>query len=339
MHLPPALDLPPPTPTRAAAPVPCDLGVLAIPADAPVAISLLGGLTAGPPGTSFQLAPSRDSAVPRWRFQCVDTSSGDPADAAIAELAHVDQRLLFTWLDAATQLDSAPYLCNCVLHIRCGDLTHDLRLRRPEPCAPLRVNLKKPTTTLRAKISTPPDGAQLRFQVIPVKTPWPEHSALNPAAPVPVSGGTVRIVLGDEAEADILALALTPQCRSAFQLTCEATFRVQANAEAQRCSARKMTEVEQWVAQNQTQANALTQHMRAVVVALAASDPARGAREADLRQAEANLAACTTMTQRMQWLSQTRAQVAQGAPIHFRLFYLADGCEVDLLCSDAAVAP
>ncbi|MCU0959246.1 MAG: serine/threonine protein kinase [Pirellulaceae bacterium] len=337
--LPEAIDLPPLELAAATGPAPCELGALAVPEGATLAMTLLGAGTAGPHGTSYQLTPAVDSAAPRWQVQCVRAAGDDPAPVAVAELTRVQQRLMFTWLAAAARVESVQCLGNCVLRISCGTQAHDLRLRRPERCDPLHVNLKRPTATLRAKITAPPDATHLRFQVTSVSAPWPQHCTLNPAEQVPVGSGAVRVVLGDEAEPDILSLELTSQCKAVFQLTCEATFRTQANAEWTPCTAKKLQEAEQWVYQNQTNANTLAQQLRAFLVPLSPNDPVRAVREAELKQAEAQLAECTKMTQRMQWLNQTREQVAQGAPIHFRVFYLADDCEVDLLRSDVAAAP
>jgi hypothetical protein len=50
-----------------------------------------------------------------------------------------------------------------------------------------------------------------------------------------------------------------------------------------------------------------------------------------LKKAEADLAECTKMTRNMASLTEIRAAVASGATIHFRVFFLADECEVDLL--------
>lgn len=339
LDFPAATDLPPRETAAATTPAPYQLGAVAVSEGTTLALTLLGGLTAGPPGTSFELTPCLDPAMPRWQFLCRRTTPDDAAPVTVAELTHVHERLEFTWLVGATQVESVFHLGNCVLRISCGTQTHDLRLRRPERCEPLQVNLKKPTATLRAKITAPPDDARLRFQVLSVSAPWPPLSTLNPAEPVAVGTGTVRVALGDEAEPDILSLTLTPQCRAVFQLTGEATFRLQPNGEFTPCTAKRLQEAEQWVNQNQTTASSLAQQIRALVATLPPSDPAYAVRQAELRQVEAQLAECTKMTQRMQWLNQTREQVGQGAPIHFRVFYMADDCEVDLLRSDAAAAP
>ena len=37
------------------------------------------------------------------------------------------------------------------------------------------------------------------------------------------------------------------------------------------------------------------------------------------------------MTQAMTWLMQTKEAVAKGAAIHYRVFFLADDCEVELV--------
>ena len=54
-------------------------------------------------------------------------------------------------------------------------------------------------------------------------------------------------------------------------------------------------------------------------------------RQAELKKAEADLAEGTKMTQNMASLAEIRAAVASGAAIHFRVFFLADDCEVDLV--------
>ena len=85
------------------------------------------------------------------------------------------------------------------------------------------------------------------------------------------------------------------------------------------------------MAQNQEAANQRAQQIRNVVIGLAATDPLCRPRQAELKKAEADLAECTKMTQNMASLTEIRTAVAAGAAIHFRVFFLADDCEVDLV--------
>jgi hypothetical protein len=64
---------------------------------------------------------------------------------------------------------------------------------------------------------------------------------------------------------------------------------------------------------------------------MAPTDPLFAGRQEQLKKADADLAACTKMTQRMAALAEIRSAVAAGATIQFRVFFLADDCEVALV--------
>jgi serine/threonine protein kinase len=304
-----------------------------------IVVQLLGGPSAGVPAAGFELERGAEREPVRWLVWLVSQEPAGPVRHPVAELRCENGGLSFRWDPAARSRAGAQHVRNCVLRFTHGAHRHDVRLRQPLPVDPLQLNLKRPSVTVRAKLPDPPEMACLRFQVTAINEPWPQSFTLTPPEPVAMSDGRVRIDVGSEAEPDVLTLDLMAGCRAVFQLTCEASFCPVPKAERTPLSVKKLQEAE-WIAnQSQLAANARAQQIRAAVAALPVGDPVRAIRENELRQAEADLAQCSQVTQRMETLTSIREAVAQGARIHFRVFALVEDCEVDILRSDPAAMP
>ncbi|MHB8968965.1 MAG: serine/threonine-protein kinase [Pirellulaceae bacterium] len=337
-ELPTAVDLPS-VEQIASAPAnvePLDLGKLDLSSSAPVKISLLGGQTAGAPGARIEVSETLAAERTGWQFVFVDDKSTGLASRPIAVMRSDAGHLQFQWDAAVAEVDGAAYLSNCVLRLVSGTFQHDLPLRKPLVGKPLEVNLKKQPERIRLKIPAPPDAKLVRFQVTAVDEPFPRSFTLTPPEPIAVDGANVRIGLGEDAESQVLLLDMKPDLKTVFEIECAVTFRLTPTAEPVVWSAKKLQLVGAQVALNQEAANQQAQRLRAMLTGLPPTDPTRAAREAELRQAEATLAECTRMTQAMTWLVQTKEAVAKGAAIHYRVFFLADDCEVELVRTGAA---
>jgi hypothetical protein len=167
--------------------------------------------------------------------------------------------------------------------------------------------------------------------VTAVDEPLPRSFTLTPPEPIAVGGANVRIGLGEDAESQVLLLDLKPDLKTVFEVGCAVSFRLASTAEPVVWSAKKLQLAGAQVASNQDTANQRAQRLRTILIGLAATDPAHAVTEAELRQTETTLAECTKMTQAMMWLVQIKDAVAKGAAIHYRVFFLADDCEVELI--------
>jgi hypothetical protein len=332
--LPTAVDLPPLVP-KAGAPAasePCDLGPIAAPWTDACSVTLLGRTTAGVRGGHFECAPQTNGSDPSWQVSLTDDKSTEPAPRLVATVRLEQDHLRFQWDAAAPQIEGAAQLGNCVLRLESGTQTHDLRLRATLRAEPLQIDLKKQSTAARAKVSTPPDAKQVRFQITGVDNPLPPSYTLSPAEPIAVNNDAkLQMSLGPDAESQVLLLELMPELKTVFQLRCEAYFRVSPIAKPEVLTTKRVAGVELQVAQNQELANQVAQQKRSVVVGTAPTDPLYKARQDELNKADAYLAECTQMTQNMTALAEIRTAVAAGAAIHYRVFFLADDCEVELV--------
>ncbi|MHB8954887.1 MAG: serine/threonine protein kinase [Pirellulaceae bacterium] len=323
-------------PTVIVSAAPLEVGNLDVAAGATVQVALLGGTQAGTRDALFEVAQSVAASTPTWQFLLIEDQPTGPISRPVGELRFESGQLRFVWDAAASAMANAPYLSNCVVRLTSGGFRHDLRLRTPLAGTPLQVTLKKQPETERVKLPVPPDVKQVRFQVVSLSAPLPQAYTLLPPEPIAVDGANVRIALGENAESPVLLFDLKPGLKTVVEVAGEVSFRVQPSADPVIWSAKKLEQVGRIVATNQELANLEAQRRRTIVTGLAATDPKRPAQEALLRQAEASLAECTKMTQAMTWLVQTRDAVAKGAAVHYRVFSLADDCEVDLVRTDVA---
>ena len=174
----------------------------------------------------------------------------------------------------------------------------------------------------------------MRVQITAVDEPLPRSYTLNPVEPIGVtSDAKLQVSLGPDAESQVLLLELTPELKTVFLLKCEAYFRVAPDAKPEVLAPKRVAAVELRVAQNQDLANQVAQQKRGIVTATAPTDPLFKNRQDEMNKADAQLAECTKMTQNMVALAEIRTAVAAGAAIHFRVFFLADDCQVELLRS------
>jgi hypothetical protein len=332
-ELPAAIDLPSLEQDAAAAArsAPLELGKLGPAPSAPVTVALLGGQLAGVRGARFELSEHSQAARTEWPVVYVEDKPDGPAPRPVAVIRSLEGRVQFHWDPGVADIPGAAHLCNCVVRWTSGTFRHDLRLRTPLVGEPLQVNLKKQPDTERIKLPAPPDAKQVRFQVISVDEPLPKTYTLTPSEPIAVDGASVRIALGEDAESQVLLLDLKPRLKTLLDVDCEVSFRLQPTAEPVVCSTKRLELAGRQVASNQDVANQRAQQLRTILMGVAATDPARAAQEAALRQAEATLTECTKMTQAMAWLTQTRDALTKGAAIHFRVYLLVDDCEVELV--------
>jgi hypothetical protein len=310
---------------------PFDLGPLATPWTDAFTVSLLGGATAGARGAHFECSPRPDADHPCWQFSLVEDNPAGSMTRVVATLRSEENHLRFEWDPAVQEIEGAAQLSNCVLRLTSGAHTHDVRLRKPRRAEPLRIDLKKQSAAARAKVPTPPDSKQVRFQITAVTEPLPRSYTISPPEPIAVNDANLQINLGADPESQVLLLELKPELKTVFQLKCETYFRVKPDTEPVVWVLKKLQTAELLVAQNQEAANQRAQQIRNAVIGLAPKDPVMNIRQAELKKAEADLAECTKMTRNMASLTEIRAAVASGAAIHFRVFFLADDCEVDLL--------
>lgn len=320
------------------------IGPVALDSSAPCNLSVHGGSTAGTGEAHFRIVESSGEGSRHWNV--VLATPGSATVELVAQVAILNHQLTVQWLPEAQQTTIASHLVNCVLRLRSGSFHHDLRLRKPVFIHPLLINLKKSVIESELKVVTPPNLAQIRFAITSIEPPLPQDYACAPDHPVTVPRKPEAPVwIGMVGDASALKFQVAPSFRPVpggngfFLLRCTACFQLKADLPAQPITPRALEQAEHAVEVNQLFLNAAAQHIRQTVGRLKRQDPKRQKEMNKLKRAEAELAKAVILTDKFEALQQLRKTLADGALIHYRVFFLADDCEVDLLRSDVAQQP
>ena len=150
------------------------LGALKLPPKAICSMNLKGGDNAISTNAKqkFVLEAANNGTAERdWDIR-IETEGGS-TPVVVAKLAIQNDQLNFQWTDdAAKQLTSAPYLCNCVLTMKAGTGSHQVALRQPVTGAPMKVDLDKPMSA-KFTIAYPPNPKQIVIQLGPPEGKFP----------------------------------------------------------------------------------------------------------------------------------------------------------------------
>lgn len=334
-NLPTAVDIPlPESPVTADAIGSIDLGAVELSAEDPPEFTLLGGAVAGAKGHRVELAAPAGGPTSVWQVHVVELASADTLGKPVARFEWRDGHLWFRWEPLAEQLPAAHHVVNTVLQLTSQGHTHVLRLRTPFRVAPWAVNWKRLGAAQKLRLAAPPDPRQVRFEIVPPAMPPAVQGVTVPAEPIGINGDPVRILLGEEPEEHVMILHLAPELRgSAWRLTCEAFFRLDAAAEPMALSPRNLQKAEQVVVHQQLKANQTAAQWRDVVMKLPAQDPNRQVAQQRLAEAEAELVQHAATLERMLAVQRIYDAFGGEQAIHFRVYQVVDGCRVDLFGS------
>ena len=306
-----------------------DLGPVDLAAGRAPSAVLLGGNHAGLPAARFELESSGEGDPHVWQFKAVAEEPSEGGGHPAAQIRLAEGRLQFQWLASAESSDAQ--LCNCAVRLTSGTDVHEIRLRTPVKADPLSLSNKKRP---RYELDLPPDPKWVRLQINSVTAPLPAAFALEPAEPIEADGDTVTIRLPEDPDERVLLLEIRSTLKGkSLRLDCDAYFQLNEQVESKILNPKNLRSAQNTVVTNQDQANNIVQTLRAQVGRLPEQSPQRKLLEARQAEAEAVLAKCSAESNRMNVLMQLREALAGGAAVNFRLFYLAEDCEVELLRS------
>jgi len=305
----------------------------------PCTLSLLGTSEADASQGYFRITKRGTGEHPDWTVVLQDADSATAV--AIAEIPWAAHEFTIRWAAAAERTARAANLMNCVLRFQSGRFQHDVCLRTPAYIPPLLVNLKKTTTKSESKIIAPPDLERIRVEIRSLEPPLPQDFALEPDHAVPIPRKVeemIRITMQGDASALQLRLApnarLVPGGNGVFGLKCTAYLQLNPAMPAQLMTPKALMNAKHFVVGNQLLRNADAQRIRQAIARLKRQDPSRKKQMNVLKRAEAELERAAQLTGRFETLQKLRTDLADGAAIHFRVFFMVDDRAVDLLRSD-----
>ena len=296
-------------------------------------LSLLGAQHVSNRDVAFVVNVDPNGDALDWGVSLQEQGSSDPS-LPIARFRFIKGQLQFNWEPAATQHVLAQNLANCVLRLEFKSHVSDVRLRRVREIEPMMVDLTRQVIVVKSPLPFAPDDRQVRFEITQLEAPFPNVYNLNPVKPVPIDGTPVIAKIGHaDSEGHVLLLTLKPELRSGFRLECSVAFLVSPKLEPIPMIRQNFETTASWLAQKLNAENLNAQRVRNSMAALRKNDPQRKTLDEKRKRLEAEVARTAAAVERIQALQALRESMIDGAPLHFRLYCLADGVEVDLIRS------
>ncbi len=300
-----------------------------------LSIQLLGGEHAVGRKGRFTLTAAPDRPL-TWEIALDAGAERNGGARRVAELSLAESELTFAWSQVADdQRNAVGALSNCVLRVSLDKHLHDLRLRKPQTVTPLLVTLQRPSVDENWQLPNAPDSRHVYFEVTKLDDPFPSIYNLDPVAPIIVGeDASVLVKVGSEALDDhVLILELQPDLARTFRLNCRSAFQLTPRLEPIALTQKNYEESAKFVSASQTTYNLQAQAQRSRVAKAPRNDPKRNLLEKDLERIERTLKETSLALDHLDVLTQLREAMVKGAAIHFRVYYQADQCEVDLLRS------
>jgi hypothetical protein len=312
------------TPSEAMAPI--ALGPCKVSSKALVIARLKGGETVTRTKNKFELRAVDDRALQDWEIHLL---SGNET-ITIATLGVKDEEIVFQWTPkAANEAAVANLLCNCALELNAGPKQLVVPLRKPVTGPPLALDLNRPNATVRWPIDFLPDTKQVYLEV--QRLDGVEHQRIQPAGGV-AAGSEVTLWAGPAAETLYLALRCDT---SATTRHVEVRGLAQAQIEGvtrglERFNRRDLGNKLQYADQ------------QVAVLALTSRGAQEAEKDAEKRKRmkgsfDQRMGAFATQAEKIRKLLEFTAALAPA--LHFRVYYLADDHQVDLLITQAEEAP
>lgn len=304
---------------------PTPLGPCKVPPSALVIAHLKGGESAFRSRHKFELEAVNGTALQDWEVRLIDGT----AARLIATLGVKEGQLVFQWTpEAASQPALANMLCNCALQLSAGPKQIVVPLRKPIEGPPLAFDLNRPQASVRWPIEFLPDAKQIYVEAQKLDT---AHQRIQPEEGTPV-GGDVTIWTGPADDALYLALKCEPQATTRYvEVRGTALLRIEGLIPRPKAFNRREL------------GGALQQADKQIAVMTVASRQAQDAeqnaeKKARLRAAsEQQIAAIATQAEKLRRLMEFTGELSPS--IHFRVYYLAEDQQVDLLITKAEDRP
>jgi serine/threonine-protein kinase len=257
-----------------------------------------------------------------WEINLRDGSGGE--ELMVARLSLDDQnQLVFQWLPAAQQDPAAGHLANGALSMTCRGQTHVLSLRQPTQADMLEVNLKEAATRHTVRIDSPPDPSKIRVEIKNVQ--GIQHK-IEPHAVMMAEEGEAWIKLQDGG--GVLALRVEVDMRRDLQMVLTPYVQWTADGKPERLVMRQLTQAKAQRLAAVNQWGALVQKGQAFMKSKAPEEEKKQAAQ-HLRNYENEL---TISQDRLTKFQAFEQMLEKNSPqIEFRVFYDADGTEIDLL--------
>jgi hypothetical protein len=294
-------------------------------------IKLRGASRACKGDVVFDVRNADGGRAPRdWE---VSIGKGESEDTKVVAKLKLDDKsqLHFQWDTDGAKLAHAGALRNCALALTCGGDTHFAALREPVRPDPFAIDLDKPAALKGDwKIPDMPDTASVKIAIENLEG---AKYHVEPAAPFDVEKGKAEVKLDDGGGILALAIAtLVKRSGPAHQLQLAVTPFVTfpGSSKPERFNRRLIDGQKQQI---ESQIGMMKMgKQKQELMAKVKPDPGRQAQMAEqMRNLDANIKLLENNLEQLKQSEEALKKVAGNLRLSFRMYYNADGTEVNLL--------
>jgi hypothetical protein len=257
-----------------------------------------------------------------WEINLRDSSAS--GEVKIAHLTLNDKfQLVFQWQAAAKDDPAAAHLINCALSMTSRGDTHVVFLRQPTKTPELDIDLKEAATRHSMKFDTLPDPDKIRLELKSVK--GVKHT-IEPQPVLNAEKGEAWIKLQDGG--GIVSLRVETDMKRDLQMTITPHVRLNPDGKPDRLVVRQIQQVKSNLQAAVNQLSVMVQQGQAFMKSKAPEQQKKQTEqhlrnyENELKISQENLAKFEAFEQ---MLEKSKPQIG------FRVFYDADGSEINLL--------
>ncbi|MCA9222460.1 MAG: protein kinase, partial [Planctomycetales bacterium] len=333
-EMPVAIDLP--VIQEGATPEPAVLGNLYSEPTDICFMTLIGGQHALKGSGEFTMANAESGTAERdWEI----SFKGAAGQSVIATMSLRDNKLLFVWTDAGIAEPAAPQLMNCRIHMDLNQFAHDLNLRSTTPVEPVAFNLQKSRMSERVNLDTMPDPEYMKVEILGLDGPFPMFTK-DPDQPMSATNGTQTLLFGEKPADQLLSVKIDSSVKGkAVELTFALMLKSPGSPRPIAFNAAQLGKMKQQVSASMQANNfKLTQIMEAEKKIKDPQQLNRLGVPAQKQLAEQLAQQLIEMEAGLTKIEEMVQATASGGSVQFRVFYDADGTQIDLARSDIAAA-
>jgi serine/threonine-protein kinase len=281
-------------------------------------------------GTRFVLAEGKDDeSLGKWNV----IMTGAQAPLTIAQFSIQNKQLAFQWTPDGARHEYAPFLGNCKLVLSAGPDQHELALREPLKGESLLVDLEKPGATVKWNLDFLPHPKKLVVEISRLGEAFPAHK-FDPSTTMEGLSADTLVWTGADPENALLGIKFESWQSPKF-VQVKATAQLRSGGKAEPLIKRKLQDFIKGV---DSRRFALLKKQEAMEKGKAPKGQ-ESVWKAQLEATKKELDALAATEEQTNKLQQLVEELKGKSEVHFRVYFVADDTQVDLVVTDANPAP
>ena len=275
--------------------------------------------------TKFSLVEGKsDQSLGKWDV----VMSGGPEPLTIAQFSVQNNQLAFQWTAEGAKHEYSPFLSNCKLILSAGTDQHELALREPLAGESLLVDLEKPGATVKWNLDQLPDPKLIVVEVSRLGEAFPAHK-FDPGPTMEGLSADTLVWTGADPENALLGIKFESSQTPKY-VQVKATGQLRTGGKSEPLIKRKLQDFVKGI---DSRRFVLVKKQEALEKGKAPKgQEARW--KAELEGTKKELETLATTEEQTKQFQQLVEELKDKSEVHFRVYYVADDTQVDLVVTD-----